>query len=111
MTNWKKQLGLVLVVASSLVSQAALADAIEKADRKDIPKLLDAATGMNSAYRATLIGATQDRVYIEYMTGVHASSLFSNQPKRIVYWASRSEITDEQLTKLKAYKEQQELRK
>lgn len=73
--------------------------------------LLDAATGINSAYLALLIGETHDRVYFEYVTGIHASSSFTNRPKRVVYWLPRSEITEEQLAKFKAYKDKQALAK
>jgi hypothetical protein len=89
----------------------ALAESIEKASQKDIAMLLDAASGMNSAYLASLIGETQGRVYIEYVTAIHAGSLFSREQKRVVYWLPRSEITDEQLTRLKDYKTRQESRK
>jgi len=88
-----------------------LAESIEKASQKDIATLLDAATGMNSAYLASLIGETHGRVFIEYVTAVHASSLFSKEQKRVVYWLSRSEITDEQLMRFRNYKDKQEPRK
>ena len=96
---------LTFLVLGSLASGVALAESIEKAGRQDIARLLNAASGMNSAYRASLIGETPGRVYIEYLTAIHASSFFSRQPKRVVYWLPRSEITDEQLTQFKAYKE------
>jgi hypothetical protein len=89
----------------------ALAESIDKASQKDVAMLLDAATGMNSAYLATLIGETQGRVYIEYVTALHAGSLFSREQKCVVYWLPRSEITDEQLTRLKDNKARQEPRK
>lgn len=85
----------------------AFADTLERAGQKDIPMLLDAASGTNSAYRASLIGETQDRVYFEYVTGIHASSLLSNRQKRIVYWLPRSEITSEQLQQFKAHREKE----
>lgn len=77
------------------------------ARKKEIPMLLDAATGANSAYRASLIGETQDRVYFEYVTGIHASSFLSGGPKRVVYWLPRSEISSEQLMQFKAYREKE----
>ena len=59
---------------------------------------------MNSANWAVYIGETRDRVYIEYNTIVNASSLFSNAPKRIVYWLPRSALTDNQLDHFKTDK-------
>jgi hypothetical protein len=105
MRNLARQIALAILVSASVAPGVALADSIEKANRKDIATLLNAASGVNSAYSASLIGETSGRVYIEYLTAVHASSLFSRQPKRVVYWLPRSEITDEQLTQFKAYKE------
>ena len=95
---------LALVLSAPTVSRA---DSITKAKKKDIPMLLDAATGMNSAYSALLIGETLDRVYFEYITGIHASSIFTNRPKRIVYWLPRTDVTDEQMAQFRAYRERQ----
>jgi len=96
---------LAFLVLGSTAPTLTLAEALTKANQKDVAMLLDAATGMNSAYSALLIGETHDRVYFEYLTGIHASSLFTNRPKRVVYWLPRSEITDEQLTQFRAYKD------
>jgi hypothetical protein len=93
-----------LILFCGMVGNAA-AESIERADNKDIEMLLSAASGMNSAYWASLIGETRGRVYIEYETAVHAGSLFSKEPKRVVYWLPRAELTDEQLAQLKTYKD------
>lgn len=98
---------LASVVLGSMAPALASAETITRANRQDISMLLDAATGMNSAYRASFIGETQDRIYVEYVTGIHASSIFSNRPRRVVYWAPRSEITEETLTRFKAYKDRE----
>lgn len=98
-------LALAFFTLAPLAPAAARAESIEKASPRDIPMLLDAASGVNSAYRASLIGETPGRVYIEYVTAIHAGSFFSKQPKRVVYWLPRSGITDEQLAQFKAYKE------
>jgi hypothetical protein len=94
----------MLVLAAVAMPTRSYADSLVRAEKEDIKRLLHAATGMNSANGATYIGETRDRVYIEYNTIIHASSLFSNAPKRIVYWLPRSELTDEQLDHFKTYK-------
>lgn len=99
---------LALLASSLIAPTLALAESIEKASRKDIAMLLNAASGMNSAYLASLIGETQGRVYIEYVTALQTGSLFSKEQKRVVYWVPRSEISDEQLTQFKNYKKKQE---
>jgi len=104
MRKWTKFFALTLLTSGSIAPNLVLAESIEKANQKDIAMLLDAATGMNSAYLASLIGETQGRVYFEYVTAIHASSLFSKEQKRVVYWLPRSEITDEQLAQFKNYK-------
>ncbi len=70
--------------------------------------LLNAATSMNSAYWASFIGETRGRVYIEYTTAIQSDSLFSNEPKHVVYWLPSSELTKEQLEKFKEYKKKYE---
>src|SRR5688572_4257995 len=104
MRKWTKFGSLALFMCGSIAPNVALSESIEKASPKDVSMLLNAATGMNSAYLASLIGETHGRVYIEYVTAVHASSLFSKEQKSVVYWLPRSEITDEQLTQFKNYK-------
>lgn len=96
---------LAFVVLGTTTSAPTLAETIERASQKDIPKLLDAATGLNSAYMAMLVGETRDRVYFEYVTGIHPGSSLTNRPKRVVYWLPRSEITAEQLAQFSALKE------
>lgn len=96
---------LVLVLG---VAGIASAESIERADSKDLEMLLSAASCMNSAYWASLIGETRGRLYIEYETAVHAGSFFSKEPKRVVYWLPRAEVTEEQMTQLKNYKEKYE---
>jgi hypothetical protein len=105
MWKWTRPLALALLISSSIAPAIALAESIKKANQKDIAMLLDAASQRNSAYEASLIGETRGRVFIEYVTGIHAGSLLSNKPKRVVYWLPRSGITDEQLTQFKSYKE------
>lgn len=39
-------------------------------------------------------------MYIEYVTGVYASS-FTTRPKRFVYWLPRAEITEQELARFK----------
>jgi hypothetical protein len=106
-----KFVSLALLIGGSIAPNVALSESIEKASPKDVAMLLDAATGMNSAYLASLIGETHGRVYIEYVTALHASSPFSREQKRVVYWLPRSEITDEQLARFKDYKSKQEPQK
>jgi hypothetical protein len=108
MRKWTKLASLALVICGSIAPNVALSESIEKASEKDVAMLLKAATGMNSAYLASLIGETHGRVYIEYVTAVHSSSPFSKDQKRVVYWLPRAEITDEQLTQFKNYKDKQE---
>jgi hypothetical protein len=78
---------------------------MKKARPGDIAMLLEAASGTNSAYRAMLIGETPGRVYIEYLTAIHSSSLFTREPRRVVYWLPRTAITDEQLARFRSYQE------
>jgi hypothetical protein len=111
MQKWAKFVSLALLICGSIAPNVALSESLEKASPKDVAMLLNAATGMNSAYLASLIGETHGRVYIEYVTALHASSLFSKEQKRVVYWLPRSEITDEQLARFKNYKSKQEPQK
>lgn len=105
MRRQTRLIALVLFSCGCLAPVATLADAIREARRGDVAMLLDAASGRNSAYRASLIGETRGRVYIEYMPAIHASSLFSKRPQRVVYWLARAGITDAQLEQFKAYKQ------
>jgi hypothetical protein len=111
MRKWTKFFALAFLISGLIAPNVALCESIEKASQRDVAMLLKAATGMNSAYLASLIGETHDRVYIEYVTAVHASSLFSKQQKRVVYWLPRTEITDEKLAQFKDYKNKQETQK
>jgi len=116
MLNWfvskrRKLVSVVLFLVTVMSQGSAGAETIERASKKDLIMLLDAASGMNSAYWATYIGESKGRVYIEYETAVHASSLFSKELKRVVYWLPRIEITEEQLKQLKAYKSKYEKKK
>ena len=99
---------IFVILLAATATNIARAESIERANQKVIEMLLGAATGMNSAYWASLIGETRGRVYIEYETAVHVGSLFSKEMKRVVYWMPRSEITDEQLSQFKAYKNKHE---
>lgn len=105
MRKFMQLFALAFFALGSMVPNMALAQSIEEANHKDIAMLLDAASGRNSAYAASLIGETRGRVYIEYVTRIHASSFFSKEPKRVVYWMPRSELTDEQLTQFRTFKE------
>jgi hypothetical protein len=111
MRKWTNFLASAFLISGSIAPNLVLAESIEKASQKDIAMLLDAATGMNSAYLASLIGETQGRVFIEYVTAIHATSVFSKEQKRVVYWLPRSEMTDEQLRQFKSYKDRLESRK
>jgi hypothetical protein len=110
MRKWMPSFACVLLVLVAVAPNTILAASIEKANHKDIEMLLNAASGVNSAYRASLIGETRGRVYIEYETAVHASSLFSKKIKRVVYWLERTEITEEELAQFKVYEDKYELR-
>jgi hypothetical protein len=96
----------VLILACGLIGDAK-AESIKRADKEDIERLLNAASGRDSAYIATLIGETHGRVYIEYATAIHASSFLSKGMKYIVYWLPLSELTEEQFDMFKAYKEKE----
>ena len=82
----------------------ANADSIKKGTEADIPMLLDAASGVNSAYWASYIGSTQGRIYIVYESVVHGSSLFTKDTNRVVYWYSENTLSKEVLSKFIAYK-------
>jgi len=110
MRKWTPSFACALVIFISVAPQLALAESIERAKRKDVEMLLNAASGMNSAYWASFIGESRGRVYIEYETAVYAGSLFSKEPKRVVYWLPRSEITEEQLIQFNAYKDKHDPR-
>lgn len=86
------------------IPHAVRAESIKKANTNDLAFLLDAASGMNSAYTALLIGETHDRIYIEYQSAIHASSFFSKEPKYVIYWLPKSDITNAQLNLLKNFK-------
>jgi hypothetical protein len=98
---------LAVLVIAATAPDLVHAEAMKRASQKEIPKLLEAATGRNSAYNAYLIGETKDRIYLEYMTGIHASSNFPNRPQRVVYWLPRYEVSDADLETFKRYKHQQ----
>lgn len=49
------RVALAVFVLASIAPAVSLAETITKANQKDISMLLDAATGMNSAYRASFI--------------------------------------------------------
>ena len=108
MRKWIQAFALAFIILA--VPAVSLAESIERASHKDIEMLLNAASGLNSAYWASFIGETRGRVYIEYETAVHAGSLFSKEMKRVVFWLPRSEITEEQLAQFKAYKNKHESR-
>ena len=101
----KRILLFSFIVNIFVLSPCSYADSIERADQVDIKMLLNAASGVNSAYWASYIGETRDRVYIEYTTLVHASSIYSDKPKYIVYWIPRSELSIDQLRLFKEYKD------
>jgi len=86
----------------------ATAASIDKADAGDIEMLLNAASGTNSAFWATYIGEARGRVYIVYETSVHASSLFSDEMKQVVYWVPVEELSKDKLDQFKEYKEKYE---
>jgi len=108
MPKWTRSYILAAIILA--VPAISFAESIERASHTDVEMLLNAASGMNSAYWASLIGETRGRVYIEYETAIHAGSLFSKDMKRVVYWLPRSEITEKQLAQFKAYKDKYESR-
>lgn len=111
MRNWTLSFACAFIALVSAVPTLAHAESIERADHKDIEMLLNAASGQSSAYWASLIGETRGRIYIVFETTVHSGSLFSKEPKHVVYWLPGSEITEGQLTQFKAYKDKFEPRK
>lgn len=111
MSELKRTFFTLLLITAQAFPLCSNAESIERAGSDDIEMLLSAASGENSAYWATYIGETRDRVYIEYTTAVHAGSLWSNKPKYVVYWLPRSELTDVQLKSFKVYKSKFEGRK
>ena len=98
-------LSATFLILALLFSFHTFAASIERADQEDIKILLNAASGTNSAFWASLIGETKDHVYIEYTTAVHLGSSFSNKLKHIVYWLPRKELNDDDFKKFKEYKE------
>ncbi len=94
----------MLALAAIAASFNSYADSLVRADKDDVEMLLNAASGVNSAYWATYIGEAKDRVYVEFVTMVNASSLVSNTPKYVIYWLPRSELTEEQLNRFRAFK-------
>ena len=98
-------LSATILILSLLFPFHTFAASIERADQEDIKILLNAASGTNSAFWASLIGETRGHVYIEYTTAVHLGSSFSNNLKHIVYWLPRKELNDEDFKKFKEYKE------
>jgi len=105
------QMALFFLFCILVFPQSSKAESIKRADTDDVQMLLSAASGENSAYWATYIGETKDRVYIEYATAINASSLFSDKPKYVVYWLPRSELTGDQVELFKKYKVKFEQRK
>jgi hypothetical protein len=85
MQKWTRFLSLGFLICGSISPNVAHPESLEKASSKDVAMLLDAANGTNSAYLASLIGETRGRVYIEYLTALHAGSIFSKKQKRVVY--------------------------
>lgn len=94
-----------------MIMAPSMASSLKRADSEDIDMLLNAASGMNSAFWASYIGETRGKVYIEYETAVHAGSLFSDKLKHVVYWVPVSEISQEKSNKFKEYKEKYESRR
>jgi hypothetical protein len=100
-----KTLVLRVFVLAALTPFASCADSLVRAEKDDVEMLLSAASGAQSAYWASYIGETRERVYIEYVTVIHASSFASKAPKHTVYWLAPSELTEEELGRFKAYKD------
>ncbi|MCB6182502.1 hypothetical protein LIN78_02925 [Leeia sp. TBRC 13508] len=94
-----------LLCSSLLLSYSVGAEEFAEANATDIQMLLKAASGTNTANWATLIGETRTRVYIEYATGVHTGSFWSNQPSYTVYWIPRANLSDAQLASFQSFKD------
>ncbi len=99
------------ILLTLIYTSSATAESIEKADSKDIEMLLDAASGMNSAYWASYIGETRGRIYIEYETAIHASSFLTKEMKRVVYWLPVEELETDVKDKFIAFKVKHEARR
>lgn len=99
---------LVCTLSILLLFQTATADSLKRADADDVEMLLDAASGNNSAYWASLIGSTRGRVYIQYESAVHSGSLFTEKMSHIIYWLPETELSKDQLAMFIAYKNQYE---
>jgi len=93
-----------LLISLLSVSMTALSDSIEEATEDDISMLLDAASGKNSASWATYIGHTKNKVYFEYGSMIHASSLFTDKPNHVVYWIPLNKLSNEKLNMFIEYK-------
>jgi len=104
MNKWVLPIALILLAVSLSSPELAHADSIKRANPGDITKLLKTACELNSAYSAALIGESRGRIYVEYVTAIHSGSLFSNDPKLVVYWLLRSEISEQQLMQLNTCK-------
>ncbi|WP_413665363.1 hypothetical protein ACG1BZ_09290 [Microbulbifer sp. CNSA002] len=90
------------------IASTARADSLKRADKEDIEMLLSAASGNNSAYWASYIGNSRGRVYIQYESAVHSSSLFTDKMSHVIYWIPESELSAKELAKFVEYKNRYE---
>ena len=108
-----RQLIVIKIVLwlSLAISGVAQASALKRAEPKDVKMLLNAATGMNSAYWASYIGETRGKVFISYETAVHSSSLVKSDLKLVVYWLPASELSEKDHKQFKEYQLQHQARR
>jgi hypothetical protein len=99
---------IALLFSTLFLANVSHADSLKRADKGDIDMLLNAASGVNSAYWASYIGKARGRVYIQYESAVHSGSLFSEKMSHVIYWLPENEITVEKLSKLIEYKSKYE---
>lgn len=96
----------LLILSLLLFPLLVTAGDLRQADAEDLERLYRAATTANSAYRATYIGEASGRVYIEYVTAIHTSSLVTNESKTVVYWFPQQEMDPKLLQEMIHEKEQ-----
>lgn len=83
---------------------ACSGETIQRGSRSKFMNLYDVASLPQSAHWATYIGDTEDKIYIEYRTLVHLTSMTNNNPKTIVYWFDKKEIPKSAIAKFRSLK-------
>ncbi|MBC2601341.1 hypothetical protein [Puniceicoccus vermicola] len=87
----------LLLICLPLIASAG---SLREADEDDWARLYRIATTPNSAYRVAYIGESRGRIYVEYYSAIHSSSLFADEGKTIVYWLPKEEADPEQLQEM-----------